>query len=430
MNEEINEEPIIIAGLELPGVNLDYAMAELKSLASANHMRVMDQLTQKLERPNAATYFGKGKIEELTQVAAAREVETLVVNDELTPSQLSNLEKETQLRVIDRTGLILEIFANRARSKEARLQVELAKLQYQLPRLRTSATQRLDQQTAGNTGGGFTNRGAGETKLELNRRTIRNRINHINQELKEMSTSANVQRQRWDKKDIPSVALVGYTNTGKSTTMNGLISMYGRNEDKQVFEKDMLFATLDTSVRKLTFPDQKELILSDTVGFVSNLPHQLVKAFRSTLSEAAKADLLVQVVDVSDPHYREMMQTTADTLQEIGVTDVPMIYAFNKADRAGIAYPTLDGTELTYSAKQLQSLEMLTSLIKKQVFKNYVRADFLIPFDEGQVVNFLNGNADVKKTSYTDQGTKITAELKDSDYQRLAQYVVQPEDRI
>ena len=430
MNEEINEEPIIIAGLELPGVNLDYAMAELKSLASANHMRVMDQLTQKLERPNAATYFGKGKIEELTQVAAAREVETLVVNDELTPSQLSNLEKETQLRVIDRTGLILEIFANRARSKEARLQVELAKLQYQLPRLRTSATQRLDQQTAGNTGGGFTNRGAGETKLELNRRTIRNRINHINQELKEMSTSANVQRQRRDKKDIPSVALVGYTNTGKSTTMNGLISMYGRNEDKQVFEKDMLFATLDTSVRKLTFPDQKELILSDTVGFVSNLPHQLVKAFRSTLSEAAKADLLVQVVDVSDPHYRKMMQTTADTLQEIGVTDVPMIYAFNKADRAGIAYPTLDGTELTYSAKQLQSLEMLTSLIKKQVFKNYVRADFLIPFDEGQVVNFLNGNADVKKTSYTDQGTKITAELKDSDYQRLAQYVVQPEDQI
>lgn len=430
MNEEINEEPIIIAGLELPGVNLDYAMAELKSLASANHMRVMDQLTQKLERPNAATYFGKGKIEELTQVAAAREVETLVVNDELTPSQLSNLEKETQLRVIDRTGLILEIFANRARSKEARLQVELAKLQYQLPRLRTGATQRLDQQTAGNTGGGFTNRGAGETKLELNRRTIRNRINHINQELKEMSTSANVQRQRRDKKDIPSVALVGYTNTGKSTTMNGLISMYGRNEDKQVFEKDMLFATLDTSVRKLTFPDQKELILSDTVGFVSNLPHQLVKAFRSTLSEAAKADLLVQVVDVSDPHYREMMQTTADTLQEIGVTDVPMIYAFNKADRAGIAYPTLDGTELTYSAKRLQSLEMLTSLIKKQVFKNYVRADFLIPFDEGQVVNFLNGNADVKKTSYTDQGTKITAELKDSDYQRLAQYVVQPEDQI
>ncbi|MBZ5943109.1 GTPase HflX, partial [Weissella cibaria] len=204
----------------------------------------------------------------------------------------TNLEKETNLHFIDRTGLILEIFANRAHSREAKLQVELAKLQYQLPRLRTSSTQRLDQQTAGNTGGGFTNRGSGETKLELNRRTIRNKINHINKELKEMTTSSDIQRKQRDKKDIPSVALVGYTNTGKSTTMNGLVRMYGRNEDKQVFEKDMLFATLDTSVRKLTFPDQKELVLSDTVGFVSHLPHQLVKAFRSTLAEAAKADLL------------------------------------------------------------------------------------------------------------------------------------------
>lgn len=418
-------EKILIAGLELPNMNLDYAMDELRSLAMANNMDVVDQVTQKLERPNAATYFGKGKVEDLVQIATALEVDTIVLNDELSPSQLTNLEKETNLHFIDRTGLILEIFANRAHSREAKLQVELAKLQYQLPRLRTSSTQRLDQQTAGNTGGGFTNRGSGETKLELNRRTIRNKINHINKELREMTTSSDIQRKQRDKKDIPSVALVGYTNTGKSTTMNGLVRMYGRNEDKQVFEKDMLFATLDTSVRKLTFPDQKELILSDTVGFVSHLPHQLVKAFRSTLAEAAKADLLVQIVDISDPHYREMMQTTEDTLNEIGVTDIPMIYAFNKADLAGVSYPTLDGNELTYSAKQLQSLEMVTALIKKQVFKNYVEVKFLIPFNEGQVVDFLNGNADVKKTDYTEEGTEITAELKEKDYQRLARYVIQ-----
>lgn len=418
-------EKILIAGLELPNMNLDYAMDELRSLAMANNMDVVDQVTQKLERPNAATYFGKGKVEDLVQIATALEVDTIVLNDELSPSQLTNLEKETNLHFIDRTGLILEIFANRAHSREAKLQVELAKLQYQLPRLRTSSTQRLDQQTAGNTGGGFTNRGSGETKLELNRRTIRNKINHINKELKEMTTSSDIQRKQRDKKDIPSVALVGYTNTGKSTTMNGLVRMYGRNEDKQVFEKDMLFATLDTSVRKLTFPDQKELILSDTVGFVSHLPHQLVKAFRSTLAEAAKADLLVQIVDISDPHYSEMMQTTEDTLNEIGVTDIPMIYAFNKADLAGVSYPTLDGNELTYSAKQLQSLEMVTALIKKQVFKNYVEVKFLIPFNEGQVVDFLNGNADVKKTDYTEEGTEITAELKEKDYQRLARYVIQ-----
>ncbi|WP_459797926.1 GTPase HflX, partial [Pediococcus parvulus] len=219
--------------------------------------------------------------------------------------------------------LILEIFANRAQSREAKLQVEIAKLNYQMPRLRTSSSQRLDQQSAGDAGGGYTNRGAGETKLEMNRRTIQQRINNLNHELKEMTTSTAVQRQKRDQTGIPSVALVGYTNAGKSTTMNGLVRMYGKNDDKQVFEKNMLFATLDTSVRQLTFPDQKQLLLSDTVGFVSHLPHQLIKAFRSTLAEAAQADLLVQVVDVSDPHFREMIQTTNETLQEIGVTKVP-----------------------------------------------------------------------------------------------------------
>lgn len=417
-------EKILIAGLELPGMDLEYSMDELASLVAANNMEVVDTLTQKLERPNAGTYFGKGKVEELAEMAIAHDVSTVVLSAEVTPSQLTNLEKETGLHLIDRTGLILEIFANRARSKEAKLQVELAKSQYQLARLRTSSSQRLDQQSAG---GGYTNRGTGETKLELNRRTVRDKITRINRELKEMSTAADVQRKQRDARDIPSVALVGYTNTGKSTTMNGLVRMFGRSDEKQVFEKDMLFATLDTSVRKLTFADQKELILSDTVGFVSDLPHQLVKAFRSTLAEAAKADLLVQVIDISDPHYREMMETTEKTLSEIGVTDIPMIYAFNKADRAEIAYPTLDGKEITYSAKQLQSLELLTSLIKKQVFNNYVEATFLIPFAEGQVVDFLNGNANVKETTYTENGTVITAELKDKDYNRLERYVQTPE---
>lgn len=416
-------EQILIAGLELPGVYLEYNMDELASLVAANNMEVVDTLTQKLEKPNAGTYFGKGKVQELAEMATAHDVSTVVLSAEVTPSQLTNLEKETGLHLIDRTGLILEIFANRARSKEAKLQVELAKSQYQLARLRTSSSQRLDQQSAG---GGYTNRGTGETKLELNRRTVRDKITRINRELKEMSTAADVQRKQRDARDIPSVALVGYTNTGKSTTMNGLVRMFGRSDEKQVFEKDMLFATLDTSVRKLTFADQKELILSDTVGFVSDLPHQLVKAFRSTLAEAAKADLLVQVIDISDPHYREMMETTEKTLSEIGVTDIPMIYAFNKADRAEIAYPTLDGKEITYSAKQLQSLELLTSLIKKQVFNNYVEATFLIPFAEGQVVDFLNGNANVKETTYTENGTVITAELKDKDYNRLERYVQNP----
>ena len=258
----------------------------------------------------------------------------MVINADLTPSQVRNLEEQTDIQIIDRTGLILEIFGNRARSKEAKLQVKIAQLQYQLPRLRTSISNRLDQQAgaAAGGGGGFTNRGAGETQLELNRRTIQDRISHAKHELKELNKDEVVRRSQRDKAGLPNVALVGYTNAGKSTTMNGLVKLFGKGEDKQVFEKDMLFATLDTSIRQLTFPDNKQLLLSDTVGFVSDLPHNLINAFRSTLAEAANADLLIQVIDYADPHYKEMMATTEKTLKEIGVHDVPMIYAFNKAD--------------------------------------------------------------------------------------------------
>ncbi len=418
-------EKVIIAGLELPNQDLDYAMQELAALVEANNMEATEKVIQKLDRPNPATYFGSGKVTELHELGTSIDVHTLVVNAELSPSQIRNLEQESKLSVIDRTGLILEIFANRAQSREAKLQVEIAKLNYQMPRLRTSSSQRLDQQSAGDAGGGYTNRGAGETKLEMNRRTIQQRINNLNHELKEMTTSSAVQRKKRDQTGIPSVALVGYTNAGKSTTMNGLVHLYGKDDDKQVFEKNMLFATLDTSVRQLTFPDQKQLLLSDTVGFVSNLPHQLIKAFRSTLAEAAQADLLVQVVDVSDPHFREMIQTTNDTLREIGVTKVPMIVAFNKADLAGVDYPTFEGNEeITYSARDKKSLLMLTNMIKQKVFTGYREATFLIPFSEGQIIDYLNQHTNVLKTAYQENGTEITAELSSEDYQRYQKYLV------
>ena len=202
----------------------------------------------------------------------------MITNDELTPSQLRNLEDELGCRVLDRTALILEIFAERAQSKEAKLQVQIAELQYRLPRLQTSANQRLDQQTGG--GSGFTNRGSGETKLEMNRRTIQNSISHLRKELRVIDRSEEVKRKQRDKSAIPTAALVGYTNAGKSTIMNGLVEKYGAGKDKTVFEKDMLFATLDTSVRQLTLPDQKRFLLSDTVGFVSKLPTHLVESFK------------------------------------------------------------------------------------------------------------------------------------------------------
>ncbi len=314
------EEPVLITGLNTEQEDFDYSMTELAELAQANHMKVIDRIDQSIDRPNPATYFGSGKVDEIKEAVLAENISTVITNDELTPSQLRNLEDELGCRVLDRTALILEIFAERAQSKEAKLQVQIAELQYRLPRLQTSANQRLDQQTGG--GSGFTNRGSGETKLEMNRRTIQNSISHLRKELRVIDRSEEVKRKQRDKSAIPTAALVGYTNAGKSTIMNGLVEKYGAGEDKTVFEKDMLFATLDTSVRQLTLPDQKRFLLSDTVGFVSKLPTHLVESFKSTLAEAANADLLIQVIDASDPHYEDMMKTTQKTLKQIGIENI------------------------------------------------------------------------------------------------------------
>jgi len=415
-------ESVIIAGLNNSQTSFEYSMNELAELVKANNMEVKDKLVQNLDRPNAATYFGKGKVEELAEAARAADVHTIVTNDELSPSQIRNLEAATGARLLDRTALILEIFAKRAQSKEAKLQVEIAQLKYRLPRLRTSANQSLDQQT-GAGGGSFTNRGSGETKLEMNRRTIENSIAHLRGELDEINKSAVTRRQQRIKNEMPMVALVGYTNAGKSTVMNGLVRNYGVDEDKQVFEKDMLFATLDTSVRRLTLPDQKEFLLSDTVGFVSNLPHNLVESFKSTLAEASQADLLLQVIDYSDPHHQEMMKTTADTLEAIGIKDIPMINIFNKADKMEISYPTMEGeNQIIMSAIQPESLDMLTDLIKKVIFKDFVTTTLLIPFTEGNVVAYLNEKANVINTDYVANGTQIEVELSTNDYKRYAKY--------
>lgn len=419
-----NLDQIIIIGLDTGQSNFDYTMNELVELAKANNMQVLDRLDQALDRPNAATYFGKGKVKELANLAAALKATTIVANDELSPSQIKNLTDATKTRVIDRTALILEIFAQRAQSREAKIQVEIAQLQYRLPRLRTADNITLDQQSGG--GAGMSNRGAGETQMEMDRRVIQRHISHLRNELKEIQKSEDTKRSQRDKSAIPTAALVGYTNAGKSTIMNQLVERYGVSADKQVFEKDMLFATLDTSVRQLTLKDQKRFLLSDTVGFVSKLPTQLVEAFKSTLAEAAKADLLIQEIDYSDPHYEEMIKTTESTLQQIGIEDIPMVYVFNKADRTAVEYPVMEGEDrIVISAKDAASIDLLEQIIRQHLFKDYQTATLLVPFAEGNVVSYLNEHTNILETTYEEAGTRLKVELSSEDLHRFESYLAE-----
>ncbi|WEV54722.1 GTPase HflX [Leuconostocaceae bacterium ESL0723] len=420
--------PAILAGLAYKNHgDLDYEMTELAELARANNLDPVATFTQKTDRPDPGTYFGKGKVEELAAAVQSYEVDLIVTNDELSPSQIRNLEKRTQATVVDRTGLILDIFAQRAQTKQAKLQVQLARLQYQLPRLRTSMSVSLDQQT-GAGGGGFTSRGSGETQLEESRRRITSEMVHIRHELADIESGAQTRSAQRHDSGLPSVALVGYTNAGKSTLMNQLLSRFGvgaqADQSKQVFEKNMLFATLNTTVRQLTLPDKKQFLLSDTVGFVSKLPHDLVAAFQSTLAEAAQADLLLQVVDISDPNYQKMMATTQSTLEKIGVTGRPMITVYNKADLADVPYPTVDGQEsITICAKDLKSQDELLGLIKKAIFPDVQVVDLFVPFSENKVVAQLAAHHTFLDEEYNEDGTALKVELTGEEVPQYENFI-------
>ncbi|ERL64737.1 GTPase HflX [Schleiferilactobacillus shenzhenensis] len=416
--------PTIIAGLDRNQDDFDYTMTELGELVQAAGMTVAASVTQRADHADPATYFGKGKVEEMAAQARAADVPLIVVNSDLTPSQTRNLEKITKLSVMDRTELILRIFSSRARTREAKLQVAIAQEEYALPRVHPSANP-LDQQGGGRgaSGGGATaNRGAGETQLELDKRVIRKRITHMRAELKEIMRAQATRRDRRIHQALPSVALVGYTNAGKSTMMNGMLAQYGVT-DKQVEVKNQLFATLDTSVRQLQLPNHRHFLLSDTVGFVSHLPHHLVESFKATLAEARDADLLIQVVDFADPHYRQMMATTEETLAAIGVKDVPMLTVYNKADlRAGVNFPEREGMTMTLSAQDPASITLLGQTLDELLYKDYVRTSLLVPFTQGEIVNYLRDNAEVVSEHYTDDGTAITAVLSPIDRGRFARF--------
>ncbi len=403
-------EKAILVGVNLRNdIHFDYSIEELGNLAEALNVEVAGVVTQNLERINPSHYVGTGKIEEIKSFYAATEANLIIFDDELSPSQIRNLEKDLECKVIDRTMLILDIFAKRAKSKEAQMQVELAQLQYMLPRL-VGLRDSLSRQ-GGGTGGGFRNRGAGETKLELDHRKIEDQIAKLHKELDHVKEQRETQRKQRRKSEIPIVSIVGYTNAGKSTIMNQLLEKTNQEVHKQVFEKNMLFATLETSVRQITLPDNKSFLLTDTVGFVSKLPHHLVKAFRSTLEEVRDADLLLHVVDASNAENQYMMEITNNTLQAVGVEDIPTIYVFNKSDLANLAYPYVNNDQIWISAKEGKGLDELLQLIRQHIFSDYITCTLCIPYDRGDIVSYLNEYAHVLKTSYDEKGTILQVEL-------------------
>ena len=414
-----------IAGANLNDPNFDYYMSELANLTEAANMEVVGQARQNEEHIIAGTYFGLGKINEIKDMAHGLKAKVLVLNDELTPVQIRNLEKLTKLRVIDRTELILEIFSSRARTKQAKLQVQLARLQYELPRLHPSENT-LDQQrgNGGSTGGGFANRGAGESKLELNRRTIGKQISIIKRELQAIDKQEQIKAKRRNQNHIPKVALVGYTNAGKSTTMNGLLKEFSKHSDKQVFVKNMLFATLDTNVRRIDLENNFSFILSDTVGFISKLPHNLIESFKATLQEVKDVDLLINVVDASDPNMIQMIRTTQNVLNEIGVKNTPIITAYNKADKSERNYPQIEGSGILYSAVDTKSIETLADLITKRIFTNYKKINLLLPLSAGKILSYLHENAQVLTETYQNDGVHIAVKLSPREQAHFASYIV------
>ncbi|AIQ50293.1 GTPase HflX [Paenibacillus sp. FSL R7-0331] len=412
---ETTRQHAIIVGVQLQNdTNFAYSMEELRNLAAACNITVIGELSQKASRINPSHYLGTGKIQELSMLV--EDEDTLIIfNDELAPSQIRNLESSLDRQVIDRTILILNIFADRAKTKEAQLQVEVAQLQYMLPRL-NGMRESLGRQGGGS---GLKNRGAGETKLELDRRRIEERITALETELQGQVERRQIQRRQRHKNEVPVVCLVGYTNAGKSSLLNAMVETYHPGSNKQVFAKNMLFATLETSVRSIRLPDHKTFLLTDTVGFVSQLPHHLVKAFRSTLEEVTEADLLIHVVDASDPQHEQHMAVTSETLKALGADGIPTVYAYNKSDLTDRAYPAVEGGTITISARQSSGISELTGLIRSHVFNDYIQCEILVPFDRGSIVSYFNEHAHVQEVSYEEQGTRLRLECRAADYERF-----------
>ena len=378
-------------------------LEELKNLCFACNIEIVDQVTQNRDYIDNRTYVGKGKIDEIKLCIQSLDVECVVFNDELLPSQISNLEKLLEITIYDRTFIILEIFKRRAQTREAQLQVEIASLNYLLPRLIGLRAGLSRQRGAG---GGFAHgRGSGEKKLELDRRLTTDKIVGLKRELAELTQLRKQQRIKREKNDIPTVSLVGYTNSGKSSTLNAILK-YSKGVKKEVFEKDMLFATLETSTRSIITEDDAHFLLTDTVGFVNKLPHHLVESFKSTLEEIKESDLIIHVVDSHNPNFEEQIETTDKVLKDIGVENIPFIYAFNKTDLIDHYFfiPQKYYPSITISAKEDININRLIKLITDNLFSEYQKCELHVPYNELSYLEDIKRNSIEFEITYDEEG--------------------------
>ncbi len=410
-----NEEKItqaLLVSVDTGGFDAEASLDELFELVKSAGAEPVLAVTQKLQKPETATFVGSGKLEEIKQICAEREIDLIVVDSELSPTQIRNIENETDVRVVDRTTLILDIFALRAKSKEGKLQVELAQLKYTLPRLTGKGIE------MSRLGGGIGTRGPGETKIETDRRHIRRRMETLKAELAEVEKHRDMLRRRREKDGVITCAIVGYTNAGKSTLMNTLT-------DAGVLAQDKLFATLDPTSRALKLPSGVSVMLIDTVGLVRRLPHHLVEAFRSTLEEAAQSDIIINLCDASSDEARVHLTVTNELLESLGCGDTPIITVLNKCDLLDGSLMAQDfESYIKISAKTGEGLDNLLQAVEDNLPVRMKRVTLLVPFSQGGLVSEIREKGTLISEEYLAEGTRVEAIIDEILYSKAKDFEI------
>ena len=406
------KERCILVSVDTGYFDAELSICELEQLAETAGAEIYGKMIQKRDKPENTTYIGEGKLYELRDMCKSAEIDLLIFDGELTPSQQRNIEYFTDVRTIDRTTLILDIFALNARTGEGKLQVELAQLKYMLPRLSGKGT------SMSRLGGGIGTRGPGESKLESDRRHIRRRIKSLENALDNVVKRRALLHKRREKTGVTTVAIVGYTNAGKSTLLNALT-------DAGVLTENKLFATLDPTSRALKLPDGRSVILVDTVGFISRLPHSLVESFKSTLEEVVYADLILNVCDASNPDYEQQIEVTLDTIKELGASDKPVLTVFNKCDLTpNLHFFSVDRNTVRISAKTGEGLPALLEKTASMLENTRRRVKLIIPYSDGNLTSRIRNEGELISEEYTPDGIMIDAVLDSGFLNFVKDYII------